>query len=190
MKSGDIVTLSNNDGRKGFPFFMLGRQWVIFGVLALLLATGGHYVISDYGIFHGVSWELFAFLFFYTLFLFGIFCYFGRHENGRTVRSWRPNGLARLRSYLTFLPITQIIQHGDVKEVLREEQHAQSDQSQLSIRIGVQKDLVIEAILEEYVVPWYTKISSNTLFLSQSRTILQSVFQQVGEKLRQVRIRC
>lgn len=171
MKGANL--LQNGHSIGGF-----GRHWVIYGGLGVLLATLGHYSIRDWGLLEGVSWGVVVFFAVYTL---ALCAYFGKQNSTSVVTSWRPSGLSRLRSYLTFLPITTIIQQGEAQKG-----DDATDENELSLRIAVQKDLVIEAILAEYVAPWYTKISSNTAFMQKCRTILQSIFQQVGEKLGQV----
>lgn len=158
-------------------------RWLIFGGVGVGLI--GNYAINFRSLLESLSWGVVTFFVFYT---FLLFLYFGK-QSVATTGSWRPNGLSRFRSYLTFLPITHIIQNVDgTNRDTAECRRSESDDNELSLRISIQKDLVIEAILSEYVAPWYTKISSNTVFLQQCRVILKSIFHQVGQKLRQVRL--
>jgi len=164
-------------------------QWLIHGALGLICGTASYAIISSDWLGGYVTWSFIMFLVSYTVALFLIFTYFTKNTSDCSSASSRPNGLTRLRSYLTFLPITTIIPHVEGKESLRNTETTTNDglnENELSIRVNLQKDLVIEAILEEYIAPWYTKISSSTIFLQQCRDILQSVFSRLGEKIKQV----
>lgn len=117
-----------------------------------------------------------------------------------------PAGLKRLQSYLQFFPITHVINshdhhhhHGNLsgggdgsrKIILgsMSSDHVETDrehQQGLSFRISTQVDLAIDAIVSEYVSPWYTKISDDGSFLDECKAIIHVVFLQIGEKLRQV----
>jgi hypothetical protein len=165
-----------------------GTQWLVHGTLGLFLGTAS-FAITYSKWLESISWGYLGFLLFYTIFLLFLFTYFTKPASESSSTSLRPNGLTRFRSYLTFFPITQIISHGEAKESLRTNENQMSEAvggNKLSIRINVQKELVIEAILDEYIAPWYTKISNNTIFLKQSREILQTVFSQLSEKIKQV----
>ncbi|CAL8078290.1 unnamed protein product [Orchesella dallaii] len=47
-------------------------------------------------------------------------------------------------------------------------------------------DVAIDAIVSEYVLPWYTKISDDSSFLDNCKIIIHDIFVQLGEKLRNV----
>ena len=128
-------------------------------------------------------------------------------NSASTIQEHSPTTLARLRSHLTFLPIIHLIRQrpvaagtpcndGDISSSNNNglgngsnggalSSNDEDDKEYLS-KLEFQRDTLIDAILDNYVFPWYERISDEKTFPVQSKRILQTSFDRLAKKFRQV----
>ncbi len=95
--------------------------------------------------------------------------------------------LLRLRSQLTFLPISQFIRcHARRSQHLPLYSLGPSEGESTAVRISSQTESLIEAILQGYVFPWYNRISDEKTFPEHSKQILRFVFARLTERIQKV----
>jgi len=96
------------------------------------------------------------------------------------------NSVLRFKSQVTLLPISEFIRKQAKAQRERVKRYGKSITASGKDRMGqvtVQRDLLIEAILEGYVFPWYQQISDERMFLSHSQIILQEAFNRLRVKI-------
>lgn len=199
MSDGPIAILQRWSSKTAYTeaplyWWKAGVTGLIFGLLASHLLGYGNLLWQE------ASWLLVVFFVLYTLCLLLVIPYLSQSSRESRPTSefspTYPRGLTRLRSYFAFFPITHVISRHDgeaSKGGCRKDNLANitkllggSELDDQDPSICAQMDLAIEAIVAEYIFPWYTKISDDRSFLDQCKAIIQAVFLQFGEKLRQV----
>jgi len=112
----------------------------------------------------------------------------GDREEGQPLAT-----LIRLRTELKFLPISHFIRSQTKQNELRVlfpnnvKICSENGTSALTPNISGQTEVLIEAILQGYVFPWYNRISDEKTFPEHSKQILQFVFERLREKIQKVR---
>lgn len=98
--------------------------------------------------------------------------------------------LLRLRSHLTFLPISQFIRnytkHNERRSIVPILLENVEGDTATGKNISNQTEILIDAILEGYILPWYHRISDEKTFPLHSKIILHFIFEKLRGKIQKV----
>lgn len=123
----------------------------------------------------------------YTVGIVLISYYLGGIFNSKLITNeeFRQNPILRLKSQVSLFPIYELIRSG-TKAQRRRLRKMSRIQNSVPPQLMESRDGLIEAILDGYILPWYTNISDEPLFPSEFRLLLQYGFERLREKMRKV----